>query len=88
MSARYSRFLLPVAFLALAVFAYVQLGDVAASDVGAGVGNDLRRLFGGQEQPTHPVLGWTLLITLVLSSICALASAWWSVRGLRHERRP
>jgi hypothetical protein len=64
------------------------LGNVVASDAAVGIGNDLRRLLGGPEQPMHPVLGWTLLSAVVLSCLGALASAWWSVRGMRRERRP
>ena len=87
MTIRYSRFVLPISFFGLAVLAWAALGKVAVSDIGASVSEDLRRIFGGSESSTHPVLGWTLFCIAVLSFICGLFFTWRLFKSLKHERR-
>jgi len=85
MTSRYFGFILPLGFFGMAFFAWVQLGNVAASDVGAAVGNNLRQLFGGPRSPTHPVLGLALLSIAVLCFIAGLFCAWRLFKSFRHE---
>jgi hypothetical protein len=87
MTTRYSRFVLPVSFFGLAVLAWVGLGKIAVSDIGASIGNDLRRVFDEPEITTHPVLGWTLLCVAVLSFLFGLFFTWRLSRSLKYERR-
>jgi hypothetical protein len=87
MISRYFRFLLPIGFFGLAIFAWGQLGNVAVSDIGAGVGNHLRQFFGGLESPTHPILEGALLCITVVSFIIGLFLVWRLPRSVKHEDR-
>jgi len=80
-------FVVPTALFALAIAAWVRLGNVATSDIAAGMGNSLRQLFGGPESPTHPVLGWILLSVAILSFVSGLFSVWYLFVRSRRETR-
>jgi len=100
MSARSFRFLLPVAFIALAVLGWVQLGNLVASDAATGIGNDLRRLFGGPQQRMHAVIvelsALVALTGYLCVSVCLRNRHRWSqqwhdavrARAFRRRWRP
>jgi hypothetical protein len=73
---RFLHIVLPVAFFAAAIAAWVQMQDTIATNIATGIGNQLRQLFFQPPLPSHSHIAYAWFWTSAAFFVCGVISVW------------